>query len=197
MRMRNYIRMYVRTLYLPRVRFHHFGCFVFSCDLHVPLPVGTPLAFQPSTCDLNWFSTTPRSFVKVCCVPPPDDLDLQKPRLSKTLVMCGPRVKVTCIWHRVTMLALCFRNKPRSTRRAPLLFRQSLHFLATHHAALHWPRVSISIHASRASTLIWDNQIRCFSALPPHHRKKIASSSDHGLANRQTFLPPDTTLTRM
>jgi hypothetical protein len=114
------------TLYLPRGLFHHFG--YFSCDLHVLRCNSTqiPLAFRLCTCG-NWFSTTPRSCVKVCCILPPADLDLLKPRPCKTVVVCIPRVKITCIWNRVTTLALCFRKFLAPPVGHPFRFRQSLH----------------------------------------------------------------------
>lgn len=72
-----------------------------------------------------------------------------RPRPSTMDVVCALRVKITYIWHLVTMLALCFLgNFSLHLSGTPFAFGRNT-ILVTHHAAL---RPWFSIHAYRVST---------------------------------------------
>jgi hypothetical protein len=112
MRMQNYIRMYARTLYFPRVHSPHLGHFVFH-----PTPCAAQLEFHSrSECarvhvrELVLMNASVFCESTLCshfCRPrSAESLDPVQWLSYAVLV-----VKITCIWHRVTMLALCFLGK--------------------------------------------------------------------------------------
>ena len=94
------------------------------------------------------------------------DLDLPEPRPCTMDVVCAPRVKITCIWDPVTMLALCFLGKNFAPPVGhPFCFRQRMN---SRHAS---PRIMQLCSPGSPSTLrgprlVWDAQIRCFSVAP-------------------------------